>query len=110
MDVAQFASGLEDGLAFVQDVRFCKASSPGEGSRRKPGCVISWQMEFFSREFPSLVERPPEILDTSVNLQMAGNSKLGLTKALRCFLDKSHTHFWIFSLILLSVTNASNGF
>lgn len=48
MNVAQLASDPEDVLGLLQDVRSHKATSPGEASRRKPGCVVSWQMEFLS--------------------------------------------------------------
>lgn len=48
MNVAQLASGPEDVLGLLQDVRSHKATSPGEVSRRKPGSLVPRQMAFLS--------------------------------------------------------------
>ena len=89
-----------------------ETTSPGEGSWRKPGCVAPWRMQLALLRISSSCWKTSnmEVLEASVNLQTASSSKLGFTEVLRCSFDKSHSHFWIFSLILLSVTNASSGF
>ena len=73
MNGAQLASGPEDVLGLLQYVRSHTATSPGEVSRKKPGCVVPWQMEFLSWEFPALAGKSPETMDALVSLQAAGN-------------------------------------
>ena len=72
MNVAQLANGPEDVLGLLQYVRSHKATSPEVG-RKIPGCVVPWQTEFLSWEFPALVGKSPETVDALVSLQAAGN-------------------------------------